>query len=79
MPHRYYYKNLKDLGYGCRNTIAGKVKKGLFPLPFEDESGRPIWFDEQLEAHDTELKQKQYVSTPISHLQKCEELKARGT
>jgi len=73
MRKRYYYKHLKDLNCGNRNTIAGKIKKGLFPLPYEDESGRPFWDDEQLAEHDAALKQKQYIPTPPKHLQKSKE------
>jgi hypothetical protein len=79
MPKRYYYRDLKDKGYGSRNTVAKKVRDGNFPSPYEDEHGRPFWDDQQLETHDAELKKKQYVSTPISHLQKCEELESKGT
>lgn len=69
---RLYYRDLKEKGYGSRNTISKKVREGKFPPPYEDESGRPFWDDQQLEEHDAKIKQKQYRPTPIKHLEAIE-------
>jgi hypothetical protein len=73
MSQRYYYRNLKEKGYGTRNTIATKVKKRVFPAPLEDESGRPFWTDEMLDEHDASLGA--YHPAPVKHLEGTREVK----
>jgi len=65
MRKRYYYKQLQEAGYGSRNKIKSWVEKDLFPPPYEDETGRPFWDEEQLEEQDAKQKQKQYTPAPI--------------
>ena len=67
MQKRHYYRDLKERGYGSRNTVAKKVREGKFPPPLEDESGRPFWTDQILDEHDAALKQ--YHPSPIKHLE----------
>lgn len=64
---RNYFSDLKKDGYGTRNKVSGWVKKGLFPAPLQDESGRPFWSPEMLDEHDASLEA--YHPTPIKHLE----------
>jgi len=63
---RYTVRDLKELGYGSRNTIIGKIKKGQFPAPLADESGHLTWTHEMLVEADASLES--YHCKPIAHL-----------
>lgn len=59
MKEIYRYKDLENAGWGSRVTVWRRIKKGLFPTPHDDGSGKPIWFKEDIEDWKQSLKSKE--------------------
>jgi len=68
----YYFKDLKEAGFGTRATVTKKVKLGIFPPPVDDGSGRPVWLTDVIEKYKASLEQ--YHPTPIKHIEEARTL-----
>jgi len=64
----YRYKDLRNAGYGTRNTIKSKIEKEDFPQPsFDDGGGHPCWTREVIE--EWKASRKPYVMSTPKQLQ----------
>lgn len=65
MRKKVFFKGLELAGYGVRNTVKSKIKKGKFPPPDGiDETDHPFWWEETIEMHEQKLSESAY--TPVT-------------